>query len=255
MNMPGFSLAGKVALVTGCRRGIGRSIAIALAEAGADVAACDVVIDDGKLENVAQGIRDLGRRSLVLQADTSSRSDVEEMVEKVSRDLGFIDILVNNAGVNLAKPILDLSEDEWDKIIDIDLKGYFLCAQSVGKRMVEKRKGAIINIASQFAFKAVPNVGAYCIAKAGVVMLTRVLARELGQYKIRSNAIAPGMVKTDFNRHVWTNKEFIENHLPTIPLGRLAEPGDLTGTALFLASDASRHVSGHTIVVDGGGIA
>ena len=255
MNMPGFSLAGKVALVTGCRRGIGRSIAIAFAEAGADVAACDIVIDDGKLENVAQEIRNIGRRSLVLQADTSSRSQVEDMVEKVCKDLGFIDVLVNNAGVNLNKPILDLSEEEWDKIIDIDLKGYFLCAQSVGKRMVENRKGAIINIASQFAFKAVPNVGPYCIAKLGVVMLTRVLARELGQYNIRSNAIAPGTVKTDFNRHIWTNEAFIENLLPTIPLGRLAEPDDITGTALYLASDASCHVSGHTIVIDGGGIA
>lgn len=255
MNIPEFSLSGKVALITGCRRGIGRSIALAFAKAGADIAICDIVINDGKLEKVAQEIREFGRGSLALQADTSSKSDVEDMVEKVCKDLGVIDILVNNAGVNLTKPILDLSEDEWDKIIDIDLKGYFLCAQSVGKKMVEKREGAIINIASQFAFKAVPNVGAYCIAKQGVVMLTRVLARELGQYNIRSNAIAPGMVKTDFNRQVWTNKELIENLLPTIPLGKLAEPEDITGTALYLASNASRHVSGHTIVVDGGGIA
>jgi len=255
MSLPDFSLAGEVAVVTGGRRGIGKAIALAFAEAGADVAVGDVVVEDGQLEEVAEEIRRLGRRSLAVRVDTTSKADVDNMVQQVTDQLGAIDILVNNAGVNITKPFLDLSEDEWDKVIDVDLKGYFLCAQAVGRLMAERKKGNIINIASQFAFKSVTGVGVYSIAKVGVVMLTRVLARELGSYGIRANAIAPGMVKTEFNRHIWSNSAFLEQLVASIPLGRVAEPDDLVGAALFLASGASRHVTGHTLVVDGGGIA
>ena len=255
MSLPDFSLAGEVAVVTGGRRGIGRAIALAFAEAGADVAVGDVVAEDGQLEEVAEEIKRLGRRSLAVRVDTTSKADVDNMVQQVTDQLGAIDILVNNAGVNITKPFLDLSEDEWDKVIDVDLKGYFLCAQAVGRIMAERKKGNIINIASQFAFKSVTGAGVYGIAKVGVVMLTRVLARELGSYGIRANAIAPGMVKTEFNRHIWSNSAFFEKLVASIPLGRVAEPDDLVGAALFLASDASRHVTGHTLVVDGGGIA
>jgi NAD(P)-dependent dehydrogenase (short-subunit alcohol dehydrogenase family) len=255
MTIPKFSLAGEVAIVTGGRRGIGRSIALALAEAGADVAVCDLVVENGQLEDVAEEIRSLGRRSLAIQVDTSRKTEVENMVKEVMKEFGAIDILINNAGTSVHGQILDLPEDEWDKVVNVNLKGYFLCAQAVGKRMVERKKGNIICTASQYAFKAVSGMGVYCITKAGVVMLTRVLARELGSYGIRANAIAPGLVKTDLSRNEWENPENRKQREAAVPLGRIAETSDLVGMVLFLASDASNYVTGHTIVVDGGELA
>ena len=252
MSIPNLSLEGKVVLVTGSRRGIGKTIALAFAEAGADVAICDLVVEDGQLQSVAREIEKLGRRSLAVQADTSRKTDVDTLVQKVMDQFGLIDILVNNAGVNVPSLLLDLDEKDWDKILNVHLKGYFLCSQAVGKRMVERKKGNIINLASQFAFKVTPGVGAYCIAKAGVVMLTRVLAQELAKSGIRSNAIAPGMVKTEFNQAIWSNPDNMAKILPSIPLGRMAETTDLVGAALFLASDASIYITGHTLLVDGG---
>jgi len=152
-------------------------------------------------------------------------------------------------------PILDLPEEDWDRVIDVDLKGYFLCAQAVGKKMAERRKGNIISTASEYAFKAAEGFGVYCVAKAGVVMLTRVLARELGGYGIRANAIAPGLVKTELSKPDWDNPEYMKHRMPGIPLGRIAETSDLIGAVLFLASDASSYVTGHTMFVDGGEIA
>lgn len=255
MSIPDFYLTGKVALVTGGRRGIGKAIALAFAEAGADVAVADLVVEDGELENVAKEIRRLGRRSLAVQVDTAQKNKVDSMVQKVMEQFGAIDILVNNAGIGAKVPLLDLSEEVWDKVINVDLKGYYLCAQAVGRGMVERKRGSIISTASQYAFKAAEGFGVYCVAKAGVVMLTRVLARELGSCGIRANAIAPGLVKTEISRHDWDNPEYMKKRLPGIPLGRVAETSDLIGTVLFLASDASSYVSGHTIFVDGGEIA
>jgi len=254
MSVPNFSLAGQVAVVTGGKRGIGKAIALAFAEAGADVAVCGRMVKDGELEAVAKEIRRLGRRSLAIKADTSRKADVDNLVQKIVAEFGAIDILVNNAGIVNVAPLLDMSEADWDEVINIDLKGYFLCSQAVGKRMVERRKGNIINIASIFGLKTVPTRGAYSVAKAGVIMLTRVLARELGAYSIRANAIAPGMVRTEFSREGWTNPEILKRANAETPLGRIAETDDIVGAALFLASDASNYVTGHTIVVDGGRI-
>lgn len=255
MSIPDFSLTGKVALVTGGKRGIGKAIALAFAEAGADVAICGRVIADGELEAVAEEIRKLGRRSLAVQADTSRKSDVDNLVQEVVKQFGTIDILVNNAGIVIRAPLLDMSEEDWDEVINIDLKGYYLCAQAVGRIMVEKRKGSIINITSSHAFKVSTGSVAYGIAKAGVVMLTRGLAQELGSYGIRANAIAPILVKTEMTRSRWSDPEFLKKREARIPLGRAAEPGDIVGAALFLASDASSLISGHTILIDGGELA
>ena len=255
MSVPNLSLAGKVAIVTGGKRGIGKAIALAFAEAGADVAICGRVIKDGELEAVAEEIRRLGRRSLAIKADTSHKADVDRMVHEVIAKFGTIDILVNNAGTVITSPLLDMSESDWDEVINVNLKGCYLCSQAVGKIMVERKKGNIINIASIFAFKAIPTRGAYCVAKAGVVMLTRVLARELGSYGIRANAIAPGMVKTEFSREGWTNPEILKRANAETPLGRIAETNDIVGAALFLASGASDYITGHTIVIDGGRLA
>lgn len=253
MSIPDFSLKGKVAIVTGGRRGIGEAIALAFAEAGADVVVCARVVEDGLLGAVAEKIRKLGRRSLAIQTDIAKKTDVDNLVQQVMDEFGGIDILVNNAAIDIRAPLLELSEDDWDRMIDINLKGYYLCSQAVGKRMVEQKKGNIINMASQLAFKAWAKMGAYCITKAGVVMLTRVLARELGTYGIRANAIAPSSVKTEFSRPTWSDPEALKRIESAIPLGgRLAEPNDIVGAALFLASDASSYITGHTILVDAG---
>jgi len=256
MSIPDFSLAGKVAIVTGGKRGIGRAIALAFAEAGADVAVCSRGVEDGELEAVAEEIRKLGRRSLAVPADTSRKADVDNLVQKVMEQFGTIDILVNNAGILIRAPLLDMPEEDWDKIFAVDLRGYFLCAQAAGRVMVERRKGNIINISTQQAFKAqMVELGAYGIAKAGVVMLTRVLARELGSHGIRVNSIAPGLARTEFSRTTWGNPEVLKKIEASLPLGRIAEPDDFVGAALFLASDASSYVTGHTILMEGGGLA
>jgi len=252
VGVPSFLLPGKVAIVTGGRRGIGKAIALALAEAGADIAVCDRVMEDGELKATAEEAKRLGRRSLAVQADIAQKADVDNLVQRVVDEFGVIDILVNNAAMNIMAPLLELREDGWDRIIDTDLKGYYLCSQAVGKIMVEQKRGNIINIASTAAMYTAPEMGAYCIAKAGVVMLTKVLAVELAQHNIRVNAIAPSMVKTKFSQPLWSDPETLKEIESGIPLGRLAEPSDIIGSVLFLASDASSYITGHTIIVDGG---
>ena len=252
MGTPNFSLDGKTAIVTGGKRGIGKAIALAFAEAGADVAVCGRVIEDGELQAVAEEIQGLGRRSLAVQADISRKADVDNLVQKVMEEFGAIDILVNNAGIIIRTPLIDTPEDDWDKVIDTDLKGYYLCSQAVGKRMMERKRGNIINISSNLGIKVQKNTGAYCIAKAGVFMLTRVLAVELGSYNIRVNAIAPGIVQTEFSMSLWGDPEIRKQRESMTPLGRLAEPSDIVRAALFLASDTSSLITGDTIVVDGG---
>lgn len=252
MDAPSFHLPGKVAVVTGGRGGIGKAIALALAEAGADIAICDRVIDDGELEAVAGEVERLGRRSLAARADITNKADVDNFVQEVISEFGALDILVNNAAMNIRAPLLELREGGWDKVINTDLKGYYLCSQVMGQKMVEQKRGNIINIASVAALRAEPGMGAYCIAKVGVVMLTRVLALELAQYNIRVNAIAPYIVKTKFSQPLWSEPETLKQIESGIPLGRLAEPSDIVGSVLFLASDASAYITGHTIIVDGG---
>lgn len=258
MTIPDLSLAGKVAIVTGARKGIGRGIASAFAEAGADVAVCDRNIEDSQLEDLAAGIRKLGRRSLAIQADTSCKAEVDNFVQKVMEKFGTIDILVNNAAIILRAPMLDMTEADFDRLVGINLKGYLLCAQAAGRVMVKQKRGVIINISTQHAFRspeASANMGAYAVVKAGVVMLTRVLARELGKSGIRVNSVAPGLVKTDFSKHSWSNPEFLKEREANLPLGRVAEVDDIIGAVLFLASDASSYITGNTILADGGGLA
>ncbi len=255
MTLPNFSLEGKIALVTGGKRGIGKATALMFAEAGADVAVCSRGIEDGELEAVAREVKKLGRRSLAIQADTSRKGDVDKMVEKVVAQWGTIDILVNNAGIIVRGPILETSEEDLDKLLGIDLKAYILCAQAAGKIMVKQKRGNIISISTQHAFKANPGFGAYGIAKAGVVLLTRVLARELGAYGIRANGIAPGLARTEFSRTTWTNTNLLKEIEASLPLGRIGEPEEIAKAALFLASDVSSYVTGHTILMEGGGLA
>lgn len=253
MSIPSFSLEGKLAIVTGSRRGIGKAMALAFAEAGADVAVCDWVVEDELLETTSEEIRKLGRRSSAIQVNIARKADVDNLVQRVMDEFGGIDILVNNAAIDIRAPLLELGEEDWDKVINVNLKGYYLCSQAVARRMVERKKGTIISMASQLAFKAMAKMGAYCVSKAGVVMLTRVLARELGSYNIRANAIAPSLATTELGRLSWGDPEVRKRVESATPLGgRLAEPSDMVGAALFLASDASSYITGHTILVDAG---
>lgn len=273
MSVPSLSIEGKVALVTGAagRRGIGRAIAIAFAEAGADVAVCDKVADleDRNLKDIADEIGNLGRRSLAIQTDVSKKADIDRMVRQVTEELGPVDILVNNAamlGGSWGRLSFDASEDEWDQVMAVNLKGCFLCAQAVGKSMMERKKGNIINIDSMEAVNCMIAQGSpYSISKAGVQFLTRVLARQLGPYNIRVNSICAGGVKTDMGLHhihdiagkpVKTETKQQEQaeprHYPQIPLGRMADPEEMAGVALFLASEAASYVTGAIIVADGG---
>lgn len=252
MSLPRFSLEGKVALITGSRRGIGKAIALTFAEAGADVAVCDYVVENGELRAVAEEIQGLGRRSLAVQVDVGQKAEVDNLVKSVVDELGAVDILVNNAGINSAPPLLETSEDEWRKVISVNLEGCYLCSQAVGKLMVERRTGNIINIASAGGIRAFAGKNAYNISKAGVIMLTKVLARDLGKYNVRVNAIAPSIIRTEMARGLFENPQAAAKEEARIPLGRLGELEDMTGPALFLASDASSYITGHTIIVDGG---
>jgi len=255
MDIPSFSLESKAAIVVGGKRGIGKAIALGFAKAGADVAVCSRALEDGQLRAVADEIQGLGRRSLAVQADITRSADVDHLVQRVTDEFGVIDILVNSAGVVIRAPLLELREDDWDETIDTDLKGCYLCCKVVGRRMVEQRRGNIINIASSLTTlttKAVPQMGVYSVAKAGVLMLTRVLAVELASHNIRVNAISPGLTRTEMSDWVSRNPEILKEMVAGRPLGRIAEPADMIGAAIFLASDASSYITGHTILVDGG---
>ena len=253
MTIPSFSLEGKVAIVTGGSRGIGRVIALGFAEAGANVVVCSRTLTD--LEKVAEEIEALGRRSLAVETNIAVKSEVDNLVEKTLEKFGTIDILVNNAAMNIMRPLTELREDGWDKVMNVGLKGYYLCSQAVAKVLIEKNSGNIINISSGAAVKAAPMLGAYSISKAGVVMLTQLLAADLARYNIRVNAIGPGMVKTGFSQPMWGNPDMLKVMESQIPLGRLAEPEEIMAVALFLASDASSYITGQTIYVDGGSMA
>lgn len=253
MTRKDTSFEGKVALVTGAGTGMGRAFALGFAEAGADVAICSRSGDG--LADVAREIESMGRRALAIKADVSSKADVDGMVENTVGELGRIDALVNNAAVAIKGELLDTEEEIWDKVVDTNLKGCYLCCRAAGRMMVEQESGSIINIASTVGFKALPNRTAYSISKAGVVMLTRVLARELGPHNVRVNVVAPGTVRTRLNEPWLADEEATRAVLANIPLGRIAEPEDIVGAVLFLASDSARWITGSTIVVDGGFLA
>ncbi len=254
MTIPNLSLGGKVAIITGGSKGIGRAIALTFAEAGADVVVCSRA-QNGELGKVAEEIKGMGRRSLAVQADVSKKADVDNLVERAIKELGNVDILVNNAGTIIKTPLTEISEEEWDQLIDTNLKGCHLCSQAVSRRMIDQKQGNIINMASIRGIAASADRAMYCVSKVGVIMLTRVLALDLARHNIRVNAIAPGFIKTGLNEFVWGNPEALEKFKATIPLGHIGEPKDIAGAALFLAADASSYITGQTIVVDGGLIA
>lgn len=244
-------IEGKIGLVTGGSRGIGRAIAISLAHEGANVAVNYVRNRPAALSAVEE-IRGFGTRADAFQADTSKPDEVQSMVDAVVETFGRVDILVNNAGVLKRTPFLEITEDEWDQIVNVNLKGYFSVSRRIAKLMIEQGGGCIVNVSSIFQDFAAPNLTHYSVAKAGVAMLTKQMALELAPFKIRVNAVAPGLIETDLNRADIANPAFRERRLTRIPLREVGKPQDVTGAVLFLVSDEARFVTGSTIFIDGG---
>jgi 2-deoxy-D-gluconate 3-dehydrogenase len=250
--LPSMQVSGKTALVTGGGSGLGRSIALALAEAGADVAVTELASRMENARAVAASIRSMGRNALVVKLDVTSVKNIQRAVDAVVKGFSRIDILVNNAGINVPKQALDVTEDDWDRILDVNLKGVFFCAQAVGREMVRRGSGKIINIASQNGVVGYHDRAAYCSSKAGVVNLTRVLAIEWAQHQINVNAVAPTFVLTPLTEKMFANRAFSNEIHRRIPLGRLGKPEDIVGAVVFLASPAADLITGHTLLVDGG---
>jgi NAD(P)-dependent dehydrogenase (short-subunit alcohol dehydrogenase family) len=249
-----FSLKGKVALITGGSRGIGRATALTFADAGADVVVSSRNRRPPELEKVAEEIRAKGRRALAIPAHVGKKEDVQNLVQKTLREFGRIDILVNNAGANpVLSSMVDLEEAAFEKVMEVNLKGALLMSQAVSKEMIKQGGGRIINISSISGLRArADGTGAYCISKAGVNMLTQVMARELAEHNILVNAIAPGSIKTEMSRVNWIDPERRAQRIREIELKRFGEPEEVGGLALFLASEASSFVTGEIIRVDGG---
>ncbi len=246
-----FCLQEKVALVTGGSRGIGRAIALGLAEAGADVVLVSRKMPD--LEVVAHEISEKGRRALPVSANIGRLSEIDNLVKKAVSRFGRIDILVNNAATNpVFGSVFDIGEKVWDITLGVNLKGYFFLSQAVGKIMRDKGGGNIINVTSTDGIKPRIGAGIYSISIAGIIMLTQVLAQEWGQYNIRVNAIAPGVVRTRFSEALWGNPVICKTIEDSTALGRVGKPEEIVGVTLFLASEASSYITGQTIALEGG---
>ncbi len=247
-------LDGKLAVITGSARGIGREIALCFARAGANIVIADVVTSE--MEATTLEIKKLGREAISIKTDVSKKQDVERMINLVIERFERIDVLVNNAGMVNHAPLLEMSEEAWDRVIAVDLKGVFLCTQSVAKHMIKQRYGKIINIASTTGLGSFdPGTANYASAKAGVIQLTKSSAKELGPYSINVNAVAPGLILTDIvkgNRTPEQLEELIERRKERSVLGRVGTPQDIANLALFLAWDGSSFISGQVIASDGG---
>jgi NAD(P)-dependent dehydrogenase (short-subunit alcohol dehydrogenase family) len=243
-------LAGKIALVTGAQQGIGKAIALAYGREGASVV-INYLDHQAAAEEIASQIRALGQQAVPLVGDVAQAADVRRMVE-AGESLGGIDILVNNAGIFPRVEFLDMTEAQWDEVLNVNLKGTFLCTQAVAQKLVEHgRPGAVINLASSAAFRSSPRGVHYVASKAGIVGVTRATALELAPYRVRVNAIAPGTTDTAQPRYGMSEEE-LQAAGRQVPLGRMGTPEDVADLAVFLASDEARHITGQTIHVNGG---
>jgi 2-deoxy-D-gluconate 3-dehydrogenase len=251
-HLPSMHVEGMTALVTGAGSGLGRAIALAMAEAGADCAVTELPEKMGTLSPVCDQIRACGRKAIALPLRLPEQAGIDAVVRRTTDELGRIDILVNNAGVNIPKPALEVTEEEWDAVLDTNLKGTFFLSQRAARLMKGTGGGRIINIASQNGVVGYYRRAAYCSSKAGVVNLTRVLAIEWAPLGINVNAVGPTFIITPLTQSTWDDPEMREDLLKRIPLGRVGVPEDVVGAVVFLASPAASLITGHTLLVDGG---
>ena len=250
-NLPQFDLSGRVALVTGAARGLGRAISLALAEAGADVALG--LRDSAAGGGVAAEIEALGRKALPLQMDVTRLDEVTRAVEDTVSRFGRLDILVNNAGIAPENPAEDYREEDFDATVAVNLKGTFFVSQTAARVMIRLKGGVMINLSSQAGIVALPTESVYCMTKAAISHLTKCLAVEWGKHNIRVNAVAPTFIRTPGTEEALANEAFRADVLERIAaLHRIGEPEDVTGAVIFLASPAAALITGHTLVVDGG---
>jgi 2-deoxy-D-gluconate 3-dehydrogenase len=245
-----FDLSGKIGIVTGGGRGIGRAIALGLARAGASVVVTSRT--QKEIDGVVDEIKKTGGKALAVVTDLTVNDQLENLVQATVKEFGKIDILVNNAARSFLRSLMDLREDGWDKVFDTNVKAVWLLSRLVARKMMEQKSGRIINITTVGAEKAELGMAAYGCSKAALKMLTRCMAREWAQFGIQVNAVGPGLTKTDFSKPIWSNPEVAKHVSAAIPMGRLAEPEEIVGSVLFLASDAARFITGHSIYVDGG---
>ncbi len=245
-----FSLRDKIALITGGSRGIGEHLSLGLAEAGATMAVTSRNREQSQA--IADQIVKLGGQASAFEVDVTSVESINKMVAAVHEHFGRIDILVNNAGLNIAEPALAVTEEHWDRVMDTNLKGTFFCAQAVGRLMVDRGYGRIVNISSQMGSVGWNDRACYCASKGGVNQLTKVLAVEWAEKGVTVNAVAPTFIETRMTGGMLANEQFRKEVLRRIPMGRLGQPGEVLGAVIFLASDAGSLVTGHTLLVDGG---
>ncbi len=245
-----FDLTGKTAVVTGTSRGLGQAMARALAKAGADLVLTSRT--ESSLEDFKSEIESMGRRAIALALDVRSLESIQQMVAQADTAFGHLDILVNNAGCNVRKPALEVTWDDWNLIIDTNLRGSFFVAQAIARGMISRRYGRIINIGSVTSVAGYAGLGPYGASRGGIRQLTMSLADDWGPHGVTVNCLAPGWFHTAQNDALYRNKEWVEYIRDRIPVKRPGEPRDLDGAVVFLASEASRYVTGQTLLVDGG---
>jgi NAD(P)-dependent dehydrogenase (short-subunit alcohol dehydrogenase family) len=248
--MKKIDLTGKVALITGSARGIGRACALSLAEQGADIVLG--LRDKTSADSLFEEIKALGRNVLAVQMDIAKLPEIQSAVAEAKAIFGKIDILVNNAGIGAPNKAEDVSEKDFDDTLNVNLKGSFFTSQAVGRLMIEQGRGAIVNLSSQAGFIALPTESIYCMTKAAISHLTKCLALEWAAHGIRVNAVAPTFIKTPGTQKWLGNADFMESVRARIPLGEVGEPEDVAAAVVFLASDAARMITGETLMIDGG---
>ncbi|MFZ5645995.1 MAG: SDR family NAD(P)-dependent oxidoreductase [Bacillota bacterium] len=242
-------LQGKVAIITGARQGIGEAVALAMAKEGADIMLVSRSISEN--DQVVKDVLSTGRRALVMQVDVASREQVQQMVDRTMEAFGRVDILFNNAGISKPGMIWKLSEEQWDQVINVNLKGTFNCMQAVAKPMMDQKSGAIINVTSSAGLLGTIGQVNYTAAKGGVYALTKSAAKELARYGITVNTVAP-MAETEMTKTIATDPRFKDKYLERIPMGRFAKPEEICPAVIFLASDGARYITGQTLCIDGG---
>ncbi len=252
MQTISYRLDHQVGIITGAANGIGKALAIGLSEAGADIVIGDLASQREHAQDTAQRVQANGRRALVMDLDVTQRPSIEATVSATLAEFGQLDFLVNCAGINIRKPVLEYTEDEWDKLVSVNLKGAFFCTQIAAREMVKRRRGKIVNIASQLAVVAMSDRSIYAITKAGVAHMAKVFGLELAPYGITVNAVGPTFVSTPLTTSMFKDPAFVQENLPKIPLGRFGETSDVVGAVRFLLSPAADLITGQLLLVDGG---